>query len=92
MKLISKLDRYLEDKNYEIIIKENQVNIINFQEIIDFSISKISLRCDNKIINIEGKNLIITKMLDSELLIRGIIFNISINYLIIHKILEVYDE
>lgn len=79
MKLISKLDRYLEDKNYEIIIKENQVNIINFQEIIDFSISKISLRCDNKIINIEGKNLIITKMLDSELLIRGIIFNISIN-------------
>ena len=36
MKLISKLDRYLEDKNYEIILKENKVNIINFKEIIDF--------------------------------------------------------
>ena len=79
MKLISKLDRYLEDKNYEIIIKENKINIINFQEIIDFSVSKISLRCDNKIINIEGKNLIISKMLDDELLITGIIFNIRIN-------------
>lgn len=79
MRLISKLDRYLEDKKYQIIIKENQVNIINFQEIIDFSISKISLRCDNKIVNIEGKNLIISKMLDNEVLIIGIIFNVRIN-------------
>lgn len=79
MRLISKLDRYLEDKNYEIIIKENQVNVINFREIIDFSINKISLRCDNKIINIEGKNLIISKMLDDELLITGNIYNIRIN-------------
>ncbi len=79
MRLISKLDRYLEDKNYEIIIKENKVNIINFQEIIDFSINKISLRCDNNIINIEGSNLIISKMLDDELLITGKIYNIRIN-------------
>ena len=79
MKLINKLDRYLEDKNYEIIIKENKVNIINFKEIIDFSASKITLRCDNKIINIEGKNLIIGKMLDDELLITGQIYNIRIN-------------
>lgn len=79
MKLISKLDRYLENKNYEIILKENNVNIINFQEIIDFSVNKISLRCDNKIINIEGKNLIISKMLDEEVLITGIIYSVRIN-------------
>lgn len=75
MKLINKLDRFLEDKNYEIILKENKVNIINFLEIIDFSATKISLRCNDKIVNIEGKNLIISKMLDDELLITGIIFN-----------------
>lgn len=79
MRLISKLDRYLEDKNYEIIIKENKVNIINFVEIIDFSVNRISLRCDSKIINIEGKNLIISKMLDDEVLITGIISNVRIN-------------
>ena len=79
MGIINKLDRYLEDKNYEIIIKENKLNIINFKEIIDFSVSKISLRCDNKIINIEGKNLIISKMLDDELLVTGTIYNIRIN-------------
>ena len=79
MRLISKLDRYLENKNYEIIITESTINIINFREIIDFSASNVSLKCDNKIINIEGKNLIISKMLDDELLITGIIFNIRIN-------------
>ena len=79
MKLISKIDRYLENKNYKIIIKENSINIINFQEVIDFSINKISVKCENKIINIEGKNLIITKMLDEEVLINGIISNIRIN-------------
>jgi len=79
MRLISKLDRYLENKNYEIILKTGSVNIINFSEIIDFSMNKISVRCDNKIINIEGKNLIISKMLDDELLVTGNISNLRIN-------------
>lgn len=79
MRLISKLDRYLENQNYEIIIKENKINIINFREIIDFSVNRISLRCDNNIINIEGKNLIISKMFDDEVLITGIISNVRIN-------------
>ena len=79
MRLISKLDRYLEDKKYEMIIKDNNINIVNFQEIIDFSINKVSLRCNNKIIQVEGKNLIISKMLDNEVLITGIILNVRIN-------------
>ena len=79
MRLISKLDRYLENKNYEIILKDNSINIINFSEIIDFSMNRISVRCDNKIINIEGKSLIISKMLDDELLVTGNISNLRIN-------------
>ena len=79
MGIMNKLDRYLEDKNYQIIIKENQIYIINYEELIDFSTNKIWLRCNNKIINIEGKNLIISKMLDEEILITGIIYNVRIN-------------
>lgn len=79
MKLTSKLDKYLEDEDYKIIIKKNQINIINFKEIIDFSDNKITLKCDNKRIDVEGKNLIISKMMDDELLIIGNINNIRIN-------------
>ena len=79
MKLTSKLDKYLEDEDYKISIKKNQINIINFKEIIDFSDNKITLKCDNKRIDVEGKNLIISKMIDDELLIIGNIYNIRIN-------------
>lgn len=79
MKLTSKLDKYLEDEDYKISIKKNQINIINFKEIIDFSDNKITLKCDNKRIDVEGKNLIISKMMDDELLIIGNINNIRIN-------------
>lgn len=79
MKLISKLDRFLEDKTYEIIIKNKQLNIINYSEIIDFSISRINIRCDNNIIDVEGNNLIISRMIDDEILITGNIINIRIN-------------
>lgn len=79
MRLINKLERYLNDNNYEIIIKANSVNIMNFQEIIDFSSNKIAIRCEGKIINVEGNNLIISKMIDEEVLITGEIYNLRIN-------------
>ena len=79
MKIINKLNRYLEDDNYQIIIKNNSVNIINIKEIVDFSISKVTTKCNEKTIIIEGKNLIISKMQEDEVLITGIIYNIRIN-------------
>jgi sporulation protein YqfC len=79
MRLINKIDRYLEDKQYQIIIKDKKINILNYDEIIDFSSNKIILKCNEQKIIIEGKNLIILKMLDEEILITGIVFNIGIN-------------
>ena len=78
MKLINKLNRFLEEKKYEIIISENQVNIVNFEEIIDFTFEKIILKCNAVKITIEGKKLIISKMSEQEMLITGSVTNISI--------------
>ncbi len=79
MKLINKLDRFLYEKDYKIIIKENYVNIINYDEIVDFTIDRIAIKCQSKIINILGKNLTISKLVEDEALITGIITNLSIN-------------
>lgn len=80
MKIKDKLDRYLFDKEYKIIIKNNQINICNYDEIIDFSINKISIKNKEQKIIIEGNDLVILKMLDEEILINGKIKNININY------------
>ena len=79
MKLIGKIENYLNDLDYKIIIRKNQINIINYDEIIDFSLSKISVRYKNKKFIIEGKELVITRMFDNEVLINGNISNIIIN-------------
>ena len=79
MKLMNRLDNYLYDREYKIILKENYLNIVNYGEIIDFSLDKISVRKNDKNIIVTGKNLTINKMLDEELLITGIIQSISIN-------------
>ena len=71
MNLLSKLDRYLIDTNYKIIIKENIVNIINYNEIKDFSNNKVIITTSNNKITITGQNLVVSKMQDNEVLITG---------------------
>lgn len=78
MKIIDKLDRYLNDNDYKLILNNNKLNIVNYDEIIDFSLSNIKIKLKDKIISIDGKNLVINKMVDNEILITGYISNINI--------------
>ena len=78
MKIINRLESYLSDNEYRIILRNSGVNIVNYDEIINFSSTQISIRIKNKILIFEGNNLVITKMLDDEILITGNITNIRI--------------
>lgn len=71
MKLLNYLDKYLIDNQYKITITNNYLNIINYQEIIDFSNKEISIRHNEGITIIKGNNLVVSKMQDEELLIKG---------------------
>ena len=71
MKLTNYIDKYLNDKNYSITIKNNYIHIINYIEINDFSSSKIVIKHQKGNTTIIGNNLIISKMLKDELLITG---------------------
>lgn len=65
------LDDYVSDKKYSMIYKNEKLNIINYSEIIDFSSSLISVRYKSMVFHIEGEALVITKMMDNEILIEG---------------------
>lgn len=71
MDIFNKLDRYLIDKEYKIIIKNNYLNIINYKEIKDFSSTKIIISSNNSLTTITGENLVVSKMQDNEILITG---------------------
>ena len=78
MNIIKKINNYIYDKEFKLIITDNYINIINYEEINNFTINEIIIKCHNNIIAIEGENLLITKMLKDEVLIKGTITNISI--------------
>lgn len=79
IKLVRVLDNYVNDKNFSIIYKNNRLDIINYSKILDFSDTKISISYFNNIYIINGTNLVISKMMEEELLITGNIESISFN-------------
>ena len=76
---MDRLDNYLYDREYKIIVKDGSVNIVNYDEIVDFTLTKISVRYKNKIIIVEGHDLTISKMIDNEVLVVGNIEVVRIN-------------
>lgn len=79
IKLVRVLDNYVNDKNFSIIYKNNRLDIINYSKILDFSDTKISINYLDDIYIIIGTNLVISKMMEEELLITGNIESISFN-------------
>lgn len=76
MKLIRMIDDYVNDRKYSMIYKNNKLNVINYSEIIDFSSTLISIRYEDYVYHIEGNNLVISRMMENEILITGDISNI----------------
>ena len=75
---ILNLERYLMDTTYKIIIKDNTINILNYEEIKDFSSNKIVVKTKKNITTIIGKDLVVSKMQDNEVLITGLIKTIEL--------------
>ena len=68
---------YIYDKRFQVYIFENKINILNYNNIISFTDKKIIIDIDKNIITISGSDLIISKLLDDELLIEGLIVNVE---------------
>jgi len=70
------IDNYVNDREFSMIYKNNRLNIVNYTEIIDFSSNFISVRYIDNVYHIEGVNLVISRMMENEILITGDISNI----------------
>jgi len=77
MKIFKDIRNFIDDKSFKIIIYNDLIDIINFKEIKDINSTSIKVLTD-KVINIIGKDLCIIKMLDNEIVIKGIIKSINV--------------
>lgn len=71
MRLVDDFRNIISDSKMKIILKEDFINIVNFDRIITLENEKIIVKDESKKIKVSGKNLSIIKLLDNEILAKG---------------------
>ena len=71
------VDNYINDRRFSMIYTNMGLDIVNYSEILDFSSSRISIRYNDNKYYIDGNGLVISKMMEEEILITGIINRIT---------------
>lgn len=69
----------MEDLEFRFTVYENKIHIVNYTKIIEIDKESIRIKSRNKIYSIKGNNLFLEKILDQELLVKGIITKIEVN-------------
>ena len=69
--MLDRLNNYIDDKKFKLIYEDNLIDIINYTRLITIENNYVSLYINNKKIIIKGKELILKKLLDNELLLNG---------------------
>lgn len=69
--MFDRLRNYINDESWKINISKNQVDIVNYLDIVLLEEEKILVKYGEGIISVVGDRLSVNKMLDSEILITG---------------------
>ena len=76
--MFERVDNFLNDREFRFTIYENKIYIINFKRIISLEENNVTLQSNRKKLRITGKNLIVRKLLEEEILITGTISKIEV--------------
>lgn len=77
MSLITRTRNYLLDETFNMKVLKNKVNICNYESIGYLDDNLIIINYENGEIKIKGENLVVSKLLNDEILISGKIKNIE---------------
>ena len=77
MNIINGIRSYILDSDLKITIINNKINIVNYKDIGHFDSNKIVVKTEFGEILIKGSDLVVSKLLSSEILITGNFSNIE---------------
>lgn len=75
--MIRKVIDYVREDSFEVRIDNNYISIINYEDIHYMEEEKISVQYKEGTIVISGEKLVVVKLLDKEMLIKGKFTNIE---------------
>ena len=76
--MLKDLRNYILEDDFKIVYLTNKLDIVNYECIDHFDTDKIIVRYSGGTIIIKGEDLIISKLLNDEILVSGIIKNIEL--------------
>lgn len=77
MHMKDNLINFLYDREYFINMYEGFIHIFNYKELVSLNSNQIVLKMEKFKLEITGKDLFITRMLENEILIKGIVKNVG---------------
>ena len=77
MNIINGIRSYILEDDLKITILSNKINIVNYKDIGHFDSNKIVVKVDKGEVIVKGNDLVVTKLLSSEILITGNFSNIE---------------
>ncbi len=72
------LRNYINDVEFRVNLYKDKVHIVNYTKIVTIEKSRISIRYSSGMLIIKGKDLALKKLLDDEILIKGIINSVEL--------------
>lgn len=75
--MIKRIVNYIKDNEFRINYVNNSVNVINFDKILELTDEVITIIKEDRLILIKGNDLKLTKLLENEILITGLIKKIE---------------
>lgn len=78
MKSINKLRSFLLEDELEITVYKDKVNVVNYDSIGHFDSNKVVIYYDGGNLVVHGENLVVSRLLNNEVLITGNIKNVEL--------------
>lgn len=72
------LRNYINDVEFRVNLYKDKVHIVNYTKIVTIEKSRISIGYSSGMVIIKGKDLALKKLLDDEILIKGIINSVEL--------------
>lgn len=75
--IINSIRSYIVEDEFKIIFLNNRVNIVNYLSIGSIDSNKVIIKYNNGICSVKGNNLVLSKLMNNEILISGDIYSID---------------
>lgn len=76
MHILNNLKNYLYDQNYIVNVYDNYLYLFNYNELIRLTDTNLKIKFATFDIDVEGKNFLVYKMTNKELLVKGEVSNV----------------